>query len=31
VAELQRRAFSQQDIDKIMGGNFLRVFEANFG
>jgi membrane dipeptidase len=31
VQELQRRSFAQSDIDKIMGGNFLRVFAANFG
>jgi membrane dipeptidase len=31
AAELRRRNFAQQDIDKIMGGNFLRVFAANFG
>ena len=31
VAELRRRRFSESDVDKIMGGNFLRVFRANFG
>jgi membrane dipeptidase len=31
VAELNRRGLSQADVDKIMGGNFLRVFRANFG
>jgi membrane dipeptidase len=31
VAELRRRHFSEGDIDKIMGDNFLRVFRANFG
>jgi microsomal dipeptidase-like Zn-dependent dipeptidase len=31
VAELDRRGFSQRDVDKIMGGNLLRVFAANFG
>jgi len=31
VAELRRRRFSEGDIDKIMGGNFLRIFRANFG
>ncbi|HSV09447.1 MAG TPA: dipeptidase [Hanamia sp.] len=27
--ELVRRGYSKTDIDKIMGGNFIRVFEAN--
>lgn len=27
--ELSQRGYSKQDIDKILGGNFLRVFEAN--
>lgn len=31
IRELDRRKFRPHDIDKIMGGNFLRVFGANFG
>lgn len=31
VAELRRRRFGEGDVEKIMGGNFLRVFRANFG
>lgn len=31
AAELRRRHFSEDDVAKIMGGNFLRVFRANFG
>lgn len=27
--ELVKRGYSQTDIDKILGGNFIRVFEAN--
>ena len=27
--ELVKRGYSQKDIDKILGGNFIRVFEAN--
>jgi membrane dipeptidase len=27
--ELVKRGYSEKDIDKILGGNFIRVFEAN--
>jgi membrane dipeptidase len=27
--ELLRRGYSKQDVDKILGGNFIRIFEAN--
>lgn len=29
--ELVRRGYSNEDINKILGGNFLRVFKANLG
>jgi microsomal dipeptidase-like Zn-dependent dipeptidase len=31
VAELDRRRLSSEDIDKIMGGNWLRLFRETFG
>jgi microsomal dipeptidase-like Zn-dependent dipeptidase len=31
VAELRRRRFGENDIEKMVGGNFLRIFRANFG
>ena len=27
--ELVKRGYSKEDIDKILGGNFIRVFKAN--
>jgi membrane dipeptidase len=29
TAELVKRGYSEKDIKKILGGNFIRVFEAN--
>jgi membrane dipeptidase len=29
--ELVKRGYSKKDIDKILGGNFIRVFKANQG
>jgi len=31
TAELLKIGYSEQDIDKILGGNFIRVLEANTG
>jgi microsomal dipeptidase-like Zn-dependent dipeptidase len=31
VRELERRSFSKDDVQKIIGGNWLRIFAANFG
>jgi microsomal dipeptidase-like Zn-dependent dipeptidase len=31
AAELKRRGFTQVDVDKIMGGNWLRLFKQTFG
>jgi len=31
AAELGRRGFSQTDVDKIMGGNWMRLFKQTFG
>jgi membrane dipeptidase len=31
AAELGRRGFAAAEVDKVMGGNFLRVFGASFG
>jgi membrane dipeptidase len=29
TAELVKRGYSEKDINKILGGNFIRVFKAN--
>lgn len=31
MGELERRGFGSADIDKVMGGNFLRIFRKSFG
>jgi microsomal dipeptidase-like Zn-dependent dipeptidase len=31
VAELQRRGFAAADVDKIMSGNWIRIFSESIG